>query len=147
MTTPDEATLYQALRSSPSQLKRLRRLTYRCEQRCLILDSIRVNPGTVLMHYEAWKYSPEANIRLSNEFGRARSTRDGNRRWRGQDFYAGEERTEPSDHPGIQLSCDHVGVLSDGSQLFLSLDDFYADWHSGHTEMRVRRDGTRYALH
>ena len=46
----------------------------------------------------------------------------------------------------MAIQCDHVGVLLDGNEVTLRPSDFWTDWTAGHTEVRVRADGTRFVL-
>lgn len=144
-TAPDD--LYTALVSS-GRLAELRRLTYRCTvARCLLLDVVETPLGVVL-HQKRFKNSSEVNQRRSNAAGRAKNTLDGDRRWKPRTYFLQQSALSwPDDAAGGQsLQCDHVGVLADGGDLILRSVDFAADWQARHTEVRVRPDGTRYAL-
>lgn len=145
-TTPED--LYTAL-ISDGRATQLRRLTYRCAtpHRCLLLDVIETPLGTVL-HQKRYKSSPEVNLRRSSAAGRAANTIDGDRRWKPRTFYLEQSGLAWSQEPraGQSLRCDHVGVLPDGGDVVLVAAEFTADWSCGHTEVLVRRDGSRYAV-
>lgn len=149
MATPDAEVLYRALISDASRLRSLRRLQYRCDrpQHCLLLDAIEV-PGSVLLHQKRFKNSPAINLNRSNEAGRAANTFDGENHWRPRTYYIGQSALSIEDDrvAGQSLQCDHVGVLADRTDLMLRASEFWADWHRGHADVRVRSDGSTYAV-
>lgn len=151
MNAPDPETLYEALIADPARLRTLRRLCYWCNRadgRCLLLDAI-VMPNTILLHQKRFKNSDAVNLRRSNEAGRAKSTFDGDNHWMPRTYFIGQSALAyPDDRPPPRqsLQCDHVGVLPDGSDLTLTAAEFHADWNAGHTEVRVRPDGTRFVV-
>jgi hypothetical protein len=146
----DPEPLYVALIGDPARLGKLRRLQYRCdtERRCLLLDAVATG-DTILLHQKRFKNSDAVNKRRSNEAGRARNTFDGDRHWLPRSYFIGQSAlAHPDDRPTPRLSlqCDHVGVLPGGDDLTLSALDFHDDWDAGRAEVRVRADGTRYAV-
>lgn len=152
MSQPEPERLYSALVGHPARLKGLRRLTYRCENRCLLLDAIAIDledPPTILLHQNGYKLSHGVNTNRSSEGGRARNTSDGDRHWKPRTYYLADSALswQGSIKSGQSLDCDHVGVATDRAvSVLLTADDFYADWTAGHAEMTVRRDGSRYAV-
>lgn len=146
----DAGDLYAALLADPGRLRAMRRMQYRCPSRCLLLDAIELGE-TVLLHQKRFKNSEPVNLRRSNEAGRAANTYDGRNHWREQSYFIEQSAlAHPEDRPTPRLSlqCDHVGVRPDvGDDLTLMAPDFHADWRAGHAEVRIRPDGTRYAIH
>ncbi|REF30632.1 hypothetical protein [Calidifontibacter indicus] len=139
----DAAELYRALLGS-DRLPTLRRMTYRCatKDRCLLLDAVETPLGTVL-HQTRYKYSPAENEKRSSASGRAKNTFDGVNHWRERTYYIGESALAyPDDLPSPQLgvSCDHV------LEYLLAATEFRDDWSAGRVEIRVRADGSRYAV-
>lgn len=148
MSSPDPDALYVALIGDPSRLSGLRRMTYRCDtRRCLLLDAV-VVADKILMHQKRFKQSDAVNQSRSSEDGRRANTFDGNNHWKPQTFFQESSALAWFDAPaaGQAIQCDHVGVLPDGGQVMLRAEDFEADWEAGHTEVRVRKDGTRFAV-
>ena len=148
MTTVDPEILYVALIGDPARLRGLRRMQYRCADRCLLLDAVAVLE-TILLHQKRYKNSGAVNQRRSNAAGRANNTSDGDNHWKPSTYFIESSALAyPDDTPPLQLGiqCDHIGVLVDGNGLTLSAPDFHADWAAGHAEITVRRDGTRYAV-
>ena len=147
MSAPNPETLYRALTAEPGRLKAVRRLQYRCPKRCQLLDAIEV-PGTILLHQKRFKNSDAVNQQRSNEAGRAKNTFDGDRHWLPRTYFIEVSALAHPEDPRMRLSlqCDHVGVLGDGDDLTLSGADFHADWDARRAEVRVRPDGTRYAV-
>lgn len=152
MSTPDAETLYRVLGNDTSRLRGVRRLRYWCamRDRCLLLDAIDVR-GQILLHQKRFKQSTEVNLRRSSEAGRAANTSDGENHWKPRSYWISESALSyPADSPGsvgLAIQCDHVGVLPDGGEIILTPADFAHDWTSGHTEVRVRSDGTRFPIH
>jgi hypothetical protein len=146
---PDPEALYVALRGDTKRLGIARRLTYWCStERCMLLDAIEVGE-TVLIHQKRFKTSPEINDRRSSEAGRARNTFDGENHWKPRTYWIESSALAyPDDRPPMRLSvqCDHVGPLPTNDDVTLTAPDFRDDWQAGHTEVRVRSDGTRYAV-
>lgn len=140
MTEPAE--LYRALLSS-GRLSGLRRLTYRCAtHRCTLLDAVDTPMG-ILLHQIRFKQSNEINQERSSESGRRANTTDGDRHWRERTYWLPESALNwPQDLGGQALTCDHVGV----PYVLLRAGDFHEDWDAGHAEVRVRVDGSRYAV-
>jgi hypothetical protein len=139
----DAADLYRALLVS-GRLSGLRRLTYRCDrqrQRCLLVDALDTPLGLVL-HHVRYKYSGTENEKRSNASGRGKNTYDGENHWRERTYFAEESALADPDDDMLRLAltCDHV------LDQLLSAPEFYADWNAGHTEVRVRADGSRYAV-
>lgn len=113
---------------------RVRCLTYRCAQgRCAVLDVFEVPGEGLAVGFPRYKTSPQPSDRASNESGRAKNTEDGWRRWRRWAIFADSISSPP-------LLCDHL------REVWLAGDAMVADWDAGHTEVRVRRDGSRYAV-
>lgn len=143
----DAADLYRALLVS-DRLPTLRRLTYRCHaHRCLLLDAVDTPLG-VIVHEGARKFSPMVNHRRSNPGMRASRTVDGFRHWKSNTYFllGSALGYSPAALPGVpapptDVSCDHVLAHK------LDPQDFAADWAAGHAEVRVRADGSRYAVH
>lgn len=152
MTSPDPEVLYIALVNDSKRRAALHQLTYRCahDDRCLLLDALEIpGPERVLLHQKRFKNSDEVNRRRSSEAGRRANTVDGDRHWKPRTYYIGQSALDyPDDRPTPRLSvqCDHVGVLPDGSDCTLLATDFHADWQAGHSEVRMRADGTRFAV-
>lgn len=142
MSLPDATTLYDALRADNTRLGALRRLTYRCPHRCLLLDAVAV-AETVLVHQKRYKYSEDENLARSNDAGRAANTYDGANHWRERTYWIGQSAlAHPEDTPAPRLgiTCDHVL----DHQLLAT--DFHADWSAGHADVVIRPDGSRYAV-
>jgi hypothetical protein len=147
-TVSDADELYRALLQSEA-LKERRRLQYRCERRCLLLDAIDAGPLGVVVHQNRYKLSTEQNLRRSNEDGRRANTYDGANHWRERSYFLEQSALAwPDDEPQPRLSlqCDHVGVLADGTNLTITAQAYRDDWNRGHAEVIVRRDGSRYAV-
>ena len=152
----DAESLYVALISNPGRLSQLRRLTYRCaKHRCLLLDVVETPLGVVL-HQKRFKQSAEVNEGRSNEAGRAKNTFDGDNHWKPRTYWLNESALSLSDDPRSNqpLNCDHVGPRPGGlrdselgvQDVVLRAQDFAADWSARHAEVRVQRDGSRYAV-
>lgn len=139
-TTPDD--LYRALLTS-GRLPQLRRLTYRCAtNRCLLLDVVDTPLGVVL-HQKRFKHSESENLARSNAAGREHNTFDGDRKWMPRTYFLESSALSILDGtrtPSQGLSCDHVLDRP------LAAVDFHDDWQAGHAEIRVRVDGSRYAV-
>lgn len=114
-------SIYAALRSA-GWLTSHRVLTYRCSQRCLLLDVV-VTPQGTLLAFPRYKLSPALNAESSSESGRAKNTEDGDRRWRGRAFFAESVGNCP-------LNCDHVRAV-------LELDRIDADLDAGRSEVTI----------
>lgn len=138
----DAAGLYRALLSS-GRLAKQRRLTYRCAaDRCTLLDVVETPLGIVL-HQIRFKQSHGVNQVRSSEGGRRKNTYDGDNHWRPRTYWLSESALNwPDDAGGQDLICDHVGV----PDVILRGSEFHADWTAGHAEVRVRADGSRYAV-
>ncbi|MFD6676070.1 hypothetical protein ACFWDA_17085 [Rhodococcus zopfii] len=141
MTTSPE-DLYNALLTT-GRLPQLRRLTYRCDtNRCLLLDVVDTPLG-VLLHQKRFKYSEVENLARSNAAGRERNTFDGDRKWMPRTYFLQSSALAyPDDRPAMSqdVSCDHVLAYQ------LTASDFRDDWQAGRAEIRVRVDGSRYAV-
>lgn len=140
MSAPDPEALYVALISDPARLGTLRRLTYRCPDRCLPLDAIGIM-GTVLLHQKRFKQSDEVNRRRSSAAGRAKNTYDGENHWHVRHFWLERSALAHPEDPGSRLGiqCDHVGVLPDGSEVTLFAREFQEGWAAGHAIPTPRR--------
>lgn len=127
---------------STGRIKSLRRLTYRCHaRRCLLLEAVDTPEG-VLVHQKRYKLSPTVNEATSTAEGRAANTEDGRNHWRAQTYWLSTSALRWDDLPqaGQSLECDHV--LSH----LLTAPQFTADWEAGHSDIRVRGDGSRAVL-
>lgn len=148
MNGVDAESLYVSLIGDPTRLRGLRRLQYRCSQRCLLLDAIEL-PGTVLLHQKRYKYSADLNEARSSDAGRAKNTFDGANHWRPRTYFIESSALAyPDDRPTPRLGiqCDHVGATATGAEVTLLAPDFQSDWRAGHTDVTVRNDGTRFAV-
>jgi len=99
----------------------------------------------MVLHQVRFKQSESINLERSNEAGRAKNTFDGNNHWMPRSYWIEQSALH---HPedvgsGLSLQCDHVGV----PDVILSAAEFSADWAAQHAEVRVRRDGSRYAAY
>lgn len=141
--------LYVRLIGDPGRLRELRRLRYWCDRsdrRCLLLDAVGVL-DTILMHQKRFKQSDEINERRSSAAGRTKNTFDGQGHWKPRTYFVDTSALALDDPVArLAIQCDHVGVLPDGNEVTLSPDSFWADWNAGHTEVRVRADGTRFVV-
>lgn len=139
----DAAELYRVLLSS-GRLSRLRRLTYRCAAgRCTLLDAVETPLGIVL-HQVRYKYSEGENLSRSSESGRAKNTYDGANHWRERSYFI-EQSALSATFIGdtgarLDVTCDHVLAHP------IRAREFHADWTAGHAEVRVRANGSRYAV-
>lgn len=150
MTRPDAELLYTALVSDGKRLGSLRRLQYRCAaEGCLLLDAVDVG-GAILLHQKRYKNSPDVNERRSNSAGRARNTFDGATHWKPRTYWIESSALAyPDDQPQMRLSvqCDHVGVRpGGGDDVTLSARGFHDDWNARHAEVRLRADGSYFAV-
>lgn len=137
---------YQALVRSP-QVRSLRRLQYRCERRCQLLDAIETPQG-IILHQIRFKQSHEVNQQRSNAAGRRANTVDGANHWKPRTYFIEVSALGIRQDPGPRLAiqCEHVGVTGDGGEVALLATEFWDDWEAGHAEVRVRRDSSRYAV-
>lgn len=126
------AAVYAALKAA-GRVKDHRLIAYWCaRRRCLLLDVLKI-PGQVIIHSPPYRLSPGQNIEHSSEPGRAKNTRDGDRRWKGRTYDAGSALN-------FTLNCDHVlSVVLDKSHV-------RSDSDAGHAGMLVRADGTRFPV-
>lgn len=135
--------LYVAILGDPARLRLVRRMQYRCatSRHCLLLDAIET-PAGVVIHRPRYKYSPSQNEARSSEEGRRANTYDGENHWREHTYFLEQSAlAHPwADAMRLGLTCDHVLDAP------LRAPDFAADWQGGHAEMRLRRDGSRYAV-
>lgn len=124
------ANIYAALQAT-RELHRYRAVTYRCghERRCLLLDVVQT-PRGLIFHNPPYKLSPARNDADSSESGRARNTRDGDRHWNAQTYFA-------SECLNVSLNCDHVHRVT------LDKDEIQSDLDARHAEVVVAPDGTR----
>jgi hypothetical protein len=144
----DPEALYISLVGDPSRLRKLRRLQYRCPERCLMLDAIAL-PNTVLLHQKRYKYSASVNEARSSSAGRSKNTFDGHDHWKPTTYFIESSalaNPNASPVPRLGIQCDHVAVTPAGEEVVLLASDFHHDWDAGHTDVRVRRDGTRFAV-
>ena len=147
MNSPDPEILYRALIGDPARLRHVRRLQFRCPERCLLLDAIAV-ADTILMHQKRFKQSDEVNQRRSNSAGRAKNTYDGASHWKPRTYFIGQSALAyPEDNNSqLAIQCDHVGVLSDGDMVTVTAPEFHNHWNDGHAEVIARPDGSRYTV-
>ena len=126
-------TAYAALKAA-GKIKDHRLVAYRCatDHRCLLLDVLRI-PGQVIVHAPPYRLSPNLNTKRSSESGRAKNTRDGDRRWKGHTFDAGSALN-------FTLNCDHV------ASVVLEKSEVQSDIDAGHAAILVNPDGTRYPV-
>jgi hypothetical protein len=110
-------------------------LTYRCQRRCGLLDVITTLAGDVIVGFPRYKESPGMTTVTSSARGRERNTEDGKGKWKVSASY----RVDVVDR--LALSCDHLHWV------VLAVEDLDCDVRAGHTEIIVRRDGTRYVVH
>lgn len=117
-----------------SRRRNVQCLSYRCaEHGCGLLDVITTPSGVVIVGFPRYKTSPEWTVESSSEDGRTANTEDGDRHWR---CHAGPMSAVSNP----TLNCDHLRSV-------LLLDaDLQRDLAAGHAEVRVRRDGSRYAV-
>lgn len=139
--------LYQAMLTS-GRLPQQRRLTYRCTaRRCLLLDAVETPLGT-LLHQDRYKYSEAENLRRSSESGRQKNTYDGATHWRERTYWLEQSALAHPSRPDViggetmrlGVSCDHVLDAQ------LTADEFVQHWQAGHAEVRIRPDGSRFAV-
>lgn len=121
MTSPD--ALYSALVAGANRL-RLRRLTYRCSRRCLLLDAIAAPQG-VIVHLNECKVSAE----------RVASGRAVRRRWGSRTFDVDIStlrfRGNDAAH-WLLVQCDHTEAR-------LGADEFWGDWESTRSTVTLPR--------
>lgn len=138
----DAGELYRALLVS-GRLPSLRRLTYRCVNRCLLLDAVELlELGTVLLHQKRYKLSDGYNGQASSPAGRAANTYDGDNHWKSRSYFIDNTLMLDVSPEGVgqQLQCDHVPPM------LLNPAQFQRDWTAGHAGVVVRADGSRYAV-
>lgn len=139
----DPDALYIALVNDPSRVRLLPRLRYWCaRERCLLLDAMTL-PTDVLLHQKRYKYSPAENACRSSEAGRKANTYDGGNHWVSHSYFIGTSALAHPEDDGLQhlgLHCDHV------VEYRLQPSEFHADLRDGHTEVRLRADGTRFVV-
>jgi|SRR5699024_2708576 len=100
---PDPDAVYAALKTT-GQLKSHRVVTYRCPQRCMLLDVLNLpDPLGVVVHIPRYRLSPGLNAQTSSADGRANNTEDGDNHWQGWTA----PRAQVS-RP--ELTCKHVMV-------------------------------------
>jgi len=105
---------------------RLHRLTYRCRNRCLLLDAIETPEGIVL-HQKRYKLSDELNASTSTADGRRVNTYDGDDHWKSHTYWA-----VPDELGNVRVQCDHIIVD-------VRAAEFQADWGSGVNEIALPR--------
>ena len=116
----------------PGQLRL--RLTYRCHRkRCAVMHVIDLPDGRVF-GFPRYKTSAAVTTATSSESGRENNTEDGDRRWKSHATLV--ERVVSN----ATLACDHVnGITLDAAAI-------EEDLTAGHAQVRVRPDGSRYAV-
>lgn len=148
MSTVDPEAIYAALISDPGRLRGLRRLQYRCTNRCLLLEAIEVG-DTVLLHQKRFKNSNTVNLRRSSASGREANTYDGHNHWKPRTYWIEQSAlAHPDAYPMMRMDvqCDHVGVLANGDGVTLPTPDFHSHWQAGLAEVRIRPDGSLYVV-
>lgn len=111
------------------------RLTYRCyrKQRCAVMHVIDLPHGRVF-GFPRYKTSEAVTQATSSEAGRANNTEDGDHRWKSHASFV------PRVVSDATLACDHLnGVVLDAAAI-------EEDLATGHADVRVRPDGSRYAV-
>lgn len=94
----------------------------------------------MVLHQNRYKRSVSVNESGSSAEGRRANTFDGERHWRDQTYFLTDSALSWRGVAGAgqALVCDHV------LDQVLTADRFAADFDAGHTEVRVRPDGSRY---
>ena len=106
---------------------------YRCEmRRCTLLDLIDTPEG-MIVGFPRYKTSVQQTEQTSSESGRRANTEDGYRRWKRHAAFVEHVSNPP-------LSCDDLHNVP------LSDEAIRADLEARHSEVLVRKDGTRYAV-
>ena len=99
----DAARAFYEMLHRRGELKSHRVLTYRCPQRCLLLDVLQTSQG-LLVHSARYKLSATVNESSSSPSGRLNNTEDGGRHWKAHTF--------PIDLAvNLTANCDHVRGL------------------------------------
>ncbi len=123
------ASTYRALKDA-RKLRSHRIITYRCPDRCLLLDVLNT-PAGVIFHQPGYKLPPAVNEATSSESGRGKHAGNGNR-WSPRRYFA-------EDCLSVLTDCAHV------HQVVLDKAAIQADLDAGHSEMTVLSDGERRA--
>lgn len=110
---------------------RLRRLTYRCRDRCLLLDVVQTPQG-VLAHQKRYKFSEGLNETESSPSGRRANTTDGANHWNAQSYFLDDAGRSWDDAVGLRIQCDHQALT-------LSWREFETDWAAGVAEVVLPR--------
>lgn len=136
-------TLYIALIGDPARMRGAQRLRYWCDRhkRCLLLDAVGLPTGDVILHQKRYKLSDELNLARSSADGRAKNTFDGENHWKPRTYYIDTSALDLDDTDGatLEIQCDHVIKP-------LTPSEFRSDWTARRAEVRVRPDGSRYAV-
>ncbi len=131
--THEASGIYAALEST-GRMASVSPLTYRCQRRCALLDVITLPDGAgVIVGFPRYETSPGMTAAFSSARGRERNTEDGLGKWKVRASYR-------VDVGRLALSCDHLHWV------VLEAEDLDGDVRAGHTEIIVRRDGTRYVV-
>ncbi len=102
-STLDPESIYVALIGDPARMRNLRRIRYRCSDRCLLLDAVAV-VDTILIHQKRYKHSDVVNQRRSSPAGRAKNTIDGDNHWKPSTYYIETSALNyPNDRPTPRL--------------------------------------------
>jgi hypothetical protein len=123
------AATYRALKDT-RKLSSHRIITYRCPDRCLLLDVLNL-PAGVIFRQPGYKLPPAVNDATSSESGRAKHAGNGNS-WNPRTYFA-------EDCIYVSTDCAHV------HQVVLDKTEIQADLDAGHCEMTVLADGERRA--
>jgi hypothetical protein len=115
---------YAELKALSKRGGHVRTLEYRCPSRCLLAEILKTPEGDTIVHTPGYKLSPTLNAATSSASGRAKNTRDGNRKWKARTFFT-------VDSSNISLNCDHI------RQQILALAELDAGLASGHAEKIV----------
>lgn len=121
----DRSTLAQSIYDalvSTGKLSSHRVLTYRCRQRCRLLEVLRT-PRGIILAVAGYKLSPTANTSTAPS-ARAKRTVDGDRRWMARAIFI-------EDAYNVGLNCDHV------RSHVLDLATIEADLAAGRSEVVV----------
>lgn len=95
------ASAFVAMLQKNGQLKSHLKVTYRCELRgCVLLQVLATSQG-LIFRKPAYRLSPPENARSSSAEGRAKNTRDGDRRWK-------ETCGLLASAENLSVNCDHI---------------------------------------
>ena len=111
---------------------RLHRLTYRCRNRCLLLDAIET-PAGIVLRQKRYKFSDGLNASRSSADGRRVNTYDGDDHWKAHTYFLSSSALAFPDDPSVlDVQCDHTIAA-------VRPAEFQADWDSGVSEITLPR--------